>query len=401
MLVAGQLRDGRVDGAAVVVRYGPPGIDEGGTGMADKVELPRRQEDVTAAWLTDALRSTGMDVSVGAIRRSPIAEGIGMMSGLELLELEYGSGTGPPTMVLKVPATNEANLAVAQAFDLYRREVLFYRDVAERSSAWTPTVYYADIDGNDFVLLMEDLSGYRLGDQVEGCDLEESRMGMVWLGRHHASFWDRVEDPTLDFLPYVAPSYSSEGLEQGCRQGWDVMVDVFGDVLPDHIRAMKDEYLAAVPNLFAWMSTPPLTVVHGDFRMDNLFFGAGPDDEPLVAVDWQGTLRGRACQDIGYFMSGSVRTEVRREHERELIELWHGQLTEQGVTGYSTDDAWEDYRRGVLYVWIIAVVIAGTLDPTNERGLRWMAEMLRRSVAAIDDLDLIDLLDEFRRGAVA
>ena len=376
------------------------GATDGG-GAGRQVSLPSRLQDVTAEWLTDALRSTGMDATVGSVRHSPIGEGVGMMSGLELLELDYSQGDGPSTMVLKMPATNEANLAVAQAFQLYRREVLFYLDVAERSSAWTPTVYYADLDGDDFVLLMEDLSHLRLGDQVEGCGLDESRMGMVWLGKHHASFWGRVEDPTLDFLPYVAPSYSSEALEQGCRQGWDVMVDVFGDVLPAHIRDMKDDYLAALPNLFGWMSTPPLTVVHGDFRMDNFFFGDDPDDEPLVAVDWQGALRGRACQDIGYFMSGSVRTEVRREHERELIGLWHEQLTEQGVSGYSLDDAWEDYRRGVLYVWILAVVISGTLDPTNERGLAWMAEMLRRSVAAIEDLDLVELLHEFRRGAIA
>jgi hypothetical protein len=46
-------------------------------------------------------------------------------------------------------------------------------------------------------------------------------------------------------------------------------------------------------------------------------------------------------------------------------------------------------------VWIIAVVIAGTLDRTNERGHRWMAEMLKRSVAAIDDLGLIELLPQF------
>jgi hypothetical protein len=173
------------------------------------------------------------------------------------------------------------------------------------------------------------------------------------------------------------------------------MVEAFDDVLPDHITGLKEQYLAAAPGLFQWMATPPLTVVHGDFRMDNFFFGVEKGQEPLIAVDWQGALRGRATQDIGYFMSGSVRIEERRAHERELIGLWHQQLLEGGVTGYSLDDAWEDYRRGVLYVWIIAVVIAGTLDRTNERGHRWMAEMLKRSVAAIDDLGLIELLPQF------
>jgi aminoglycoside/choline kinase family phosphotransferase len=318
-----------------------------------------------------------------------------MMSGLELLELTYEAGEGPPLVVLKMPARNEANRAVADAFHLYEREVYFYRDLAARSAARTPTIYYADIDGSDFVLLVEDLSRYRLGDQVEGCSLEDARLGMVWLGKHHASFWDDVADPALAFMPDVWPSYSSEALQQGCAYGWDLMVEAFEDELPDHIRSLKERYLAAAPRLFEWMATPPITVIHGDFRMDNLFFGTGDDQEPLIAIDWQGCLRGRAAQDIGYFMSGSIPIEVRRAHERELIGLWHQHLVENGVTGFSAEDAWENYRRGVLYVWIIAVVIAGTLDRTNERGHRWMSEMLKRSVAAIDDLGLIDLLGEF------
>jgi len=176
------------------------------------------------------------------------------------------------------------------------------------------------------------------------------------------------------------------------------MVEAFDDIVPDHIRSLKERYLAAAPHLFEWMASSPLTVVHGDFRMDNLFFGTGDDQEPLIALDWQGCLRGRAAQDIGYFMSGSIPIEVRRAHERELIGLWHHHLVENGVRGFSPEDAWENYRRGVLYVWIIAVVVAGTLDRTNERGHRWMAEMLKRTVATIDDLGLIELLSEFERG---
>ena len=359
------------------------------------VPLPKRPEEVDAAWLTTALQAAGLDVRVRSFERAPIGEGVGMMSGLERLELDYEAGDGPPVMVLKMQAVNDANRAVAQAFDLYRREVLYYRDVAPRSAAWTPTIYFAEIEDNDFVLLMEDLSDYRLGDQVEGCGLEEARLGMVWLGKQHASFWGNVDDPSLEFLPYVYPSYSSDALLKGGAFGWDVMVEAFNDVLPSHIKGLKARYMAAAPGLFQWMATPPLTVVHGDFRMDNFFFGDREDQEPLIAVDWQGALRGRATQDLGYFMSGSVRIEERRAHERELIGLWHRQLVEGAVTDYSADDAWEDYRRGILYVWIIAVVIAGTLDRANERGHRWMAEMLKRSVAAIDDLGLIELLPDF------
>ncbi len=66
-----------------------------------------------------------------------------------------------------------------------------------------------------------------------------------------------------------------------------------------------------------------------------------------------------------------------------------------GVTDYSLDDAWEDYRRGIAYVWVIAVVIAGTLDRTNERAHEWMSAMIERSIATMEDLDIIDLIKDF------
>ena len=358
------------------------------------VPLPRLMSDVTPAWLTSAMQAAGHDVEVATVAATPLGVGVGMMSGLQSLAVTYAKGTGPALLVLKMPAENDVNRAVADLYHLYERETRFYRDVAPKSSAYTPIVYRADIDGNNFVLLLEDLSDYTLGDQVKGCTLEETKGGIAWLARHHASLWGQTDNPDFAFLPEVSPSYSSDGLMQGCAFGWVPMTELFGHVVPERIGALKDRYLAALPKLFDWMATPPLTVVHGDFRMDNLFFASFPGQEPLIAIDWQGSLRGRASQDIAYFLSGSVPVELRREHERALINQWHAGLVANGVTGFSADDAWEDYRKVVLYVWVIAVVIAGTLDPTNERGRQWISVMLERSIAAIDDLDLVALMDE-------
>lgn len=359
----------------------------------------RRPADVTmidAAWLTEALRSAGFAGEVATVRSTTIGEGVGMMSGLARLVVDYASGEGPSTLIAKSEATNEANLGVAQAFDLYRREVLFYRDLARRTSARTPEIYYADIDddGVGFLLLMEDLAGYRLGDQVEGCGNDEAMAGVEWMGRHHASFWDQTDDQDLGFLPLASPSYHSAALIQGYQLGWEPMLEAFDEIIPERYRAMNDAYLRAQPALFEWMATPPLTVTHGDFRMDNLFFGSPADGDPLIALDWQGALRGRGSQDLAYFLSGSVRTEVRRAVERDLVARWHAVLVEGGVENYSLEEAWEDYRHAVAFGWTVAVVIAGTLDRTNDRAHAWMSVMLERSVATMDDLDISGLVAE-------
>jgi hypothetical protein len=357
--------------------------------------LPLHVDGIDAPWLTAALRSAGLQVEVKSFRRGPLGEGAGLMSGIERVEVDYASGQGPAVLILKRPADNDGNRAVASTFHLYRREVLFYRDVAARCSAPTPHVYYAEIDdADDFVLLVEDLSAYRIGDQIAGATVAEAEATMRWMGRLHATFWDDVDDPSLEFLPLVHPSYSSEGLMQGAAFGWDPMVAAFPGVIPAHINALKDRFLAALPTVFDWMASAPLTLIHGDVRMDNLFFAAGDGQEPLIAVDWQGALRGRAAQDLGYFVLGNLPADIRRSEERRLLGLWHEELTAAGVVGYSLEDAWRDYRRGMLFAWRHATVIAGTLDHANERGRQYVEGMLARAVSAFDDLRLAELIDE-------
>ena len=49
----------------------------------------------------------------------------------------------------------------------------------------------------------------------------------------------------------------------------------------------------------------------------------------------------------------------------------------------------------MLVLWTYVTVIAGILDPSNERGKAWILEMIRRASATILDLKIIDLLPEF------
>jgi len=173
------------------------------------------------------------------------------------------------------------------------------------------------------------------------------------------------------------------------------MVAVAGDVLPPQLAEVKDRFLAAIPKLQEWITAPPRTIVHGDFRMDNLFFGRSPDHAPIAICDWQAPLRCKGAHDLANFLSQSLAVDVRRRRERELVGLWHAGLVEAGVAGYSAEQAWEDYRRAVLVLWTYVTVIAGVLDPANERGKAWILEMIRRASATILDLEILDLLAEF------
>ncbi len=360
--------------------------------------LPSKPDDLTASWLTAALRHGEVDGVVSGFHARTIGEGSGLMSVLLLLDLDYASGSGPSSVVVKLPTHNEANRATAIAYHCYQREVRYYLDAAHRSPARTPDIYFADVVGDEeMAIIMEDLSAYGQGNQVVGCGLPEAEACMDLVAQLHAAFWGDVDRPDLDFVPYHHPSYFSDGLHQGAVAFWDQLAELYGDAVPASIDALKDRYLAAIPGMQAWITGGPRTIVHGDFRLENMFFGQSAEHAPVAICDWQGILRGKGIHDVAYFLSQSLPIELRRAHERDLVARWHAGLVEGGVTAYGVEQAWEDYRRAVLYLWTYVAVIGGSLDPGNERGVGWMSEMVRRSAAAIEDLDTIGLLPEFEQ----
>ena len=138
----------------------------------------------------------------------------------------------------------------------------------------------------------------------------------------------------------------------------------------------------------------PLTLVHGDFRMENLMYGREPNHHEIVVIDWQGPLKARGMFDVSLFLGQSTKTEVRREHERALLERYLEGLKAGGVADVDWDFIWEDYQRCMLYNWIYTAVVAGTLDVSNEVAKRWMTKMVDRHAAASDDLDVFRFLPE-------
>src|SRR6476659_2718326 len=165
---------------------------------------PRHLRDVTAEWLTDCIRSDGDDGIVATFTATQLGEGVGMMATLNRLTLQYSSGTGPATLIVKFPGELEANLAVAAQFGLFLREVRFYQRAASRTAMHTPKIYAAEIDPNaEFVLLMEDLGGMRTGDQIVGCDEQETAAAVDELVKLHSAFWNSVNTAEFDFAPIV------------------------------------------------------------------------------------------------------------------------------------------------------------------------------------------------------
>ncbi len=357
--------------------------------------LPAMPAGLTAPWLTQALRRCGMlpdTVSVSSVDRQQVGEGVGMMSELSRLVLTYRGDDAddlPTSFIAKYPSQNPTNRDVAMSFNLYEREVRYFTELEPHTSAVSPIAYIARLEGSNFLLLLEDLGHYRTGNQIEGADQQDTAAGISELAKLHGAFWGKVDH--IDWVPHVSHSYHADNMQALTKVGWPAMADIFSEFLSDRVLAMQNSFMEQLPALQSAMDVAPVTLLHGDYRMENFLFGTQPGDHALAIIDWQGPLLGKGMVDVALLLGQSTKTDVRRATEAQMLRQYVDQLQGLGVE-YAMADAERDYRLALLYSWSYVAVVSGTLDASNERAFAWMSQMIARQVAATEDHNLDDLL---------
>jgi hypothetical protein len=352
------------------------------------LEIPKTPEALTTQWLSAALQA-----EVAAATYEPIAAGVGFLGKLGRLRLRYangGAGDGgnlPTTLIAKQPTLDQRSRQLAIMFRFYDREVAFYRDIGPQAGIRVPKLHHGASDpaSGDFVMLLEDLAPAALGDQVAGCSAEQARRAIAAIARCHARWWRNPKLAAFAWLP-VTNDPIHHFAQPAFQQCWPAFVQFVGDKLTPELKRTGEALGGHVIRMLDGVAGWPHTLVHGDYRADNLFFG-GPGGEALAAVDWQVSSRGGGAFDLAYFLSGNVTPQTRRAIEKDLVRLYVDTLAKNGVEGYGFDECFEHYRFGVLYCLVYSVIVIGTLDPSNARGLAMFHANFERVAAAIADLD--------------
>lgn len=353
--------------------------------------VPRQFEALTPAWLTGALRQAGVltDGAVTDIRAEPIGIGVGFLGQLARLRLSYDRpSAAPATMIGKLPTLDPGGRQICQLFKFYEREIRFYRELASRITVRVPRCYasYMDVDADDYLIFLEDFGALPMGDDAAGCSPAQAETAVRTIAGLHAAWWNSRELEALDWVPMSnAPVHQMA--EPAYQGSLPIFLDSFGDALTPRMRLVSEELAKHVVDLLNILAEPPITVAHGDYRLDNLFF-RGAD---VAAIDWQIAFRGNGVFDVAYFLGGCLDPAVRRREEIRLLRLWYD-LACGGRGGYSFDDARLAYRRAVLYCHVYTVIATGSLNPANERGMAVFRGWLARRSAAIEDLAAHELM---------
>jgi aminoglycoside phosphotransferase (APT) family kinase protein len=142
---------------------------------------------------------------------------------------------------------------------------------------------------------------------------------------------------------------------------------------------------------FRALGRGPRSLVHHDFRPDNMMFATAAGGRPITVLDWQSVGLGAGPLDLGYFLAGALAPEVRRAHEAELLARYHEGLKSGGVAGYDAEDLRRDYAKGGLHLMMIAFVSSMRVKQTA-RGDDMFMQMARSAAAHIHDNDALSLL---------
>jgi len=211
---------------------------------------------------------------------------------------------------------------------------------------------------------------------------------MTELAKLHAEFWE-------------SPRFGAElswvrSRENGQRSmGWERFVSAqllkvaekrFGPKMPDEFRRACVVVRTRRDVLEDLWARGPRTLVHGDPHLGNLFF----DADRVGFLDWQVIQHAPGMRDVSYFLCNSLRTELRRVHEADLIRHYLGTLGEREVHPIPFEDAWQQHRLFALYSWLAATFTAAAAG-LQDKDIA-MAGM-KTATASIIDLRSLQLVE--------
>ena len=358
--------------------------------------IPTSLDDITPEWLTAALADGGIPrgANITGYAAETIAAGAGFMSRLFRLRLDYDvAGPDlPGAIIVKLPWSDPDLRAVYARFGQHGREVRFYRELAANPHLPAPRCHHSGIDPitGDTVLLLEDMSGARQGDSVAGCGFDDARLAIVQLARFQASWWD---SPALAALEWMPSKAAEAALYQEIHPGaWRSLVEKAGAGMPRGLRQLGNRLGPDVPRIKAELTASPRTVVHGDYRPDNCFFSADAGQHRPVVIDWEFCVRGRGICDVATFITETFPAQQRREAEMELVRTYHAVLLDSGVSDYSFQECWHDYRLAMLELFIFWIVTGGYCAYEGDRATAYLHNTLGRIDAAITELGSLELI---------
>ncbi len=201
--------------------------------------------------------------------------------------------------------------------------------------------------------------------------------------------------------PPTIPGPNVEALrlrvESTYQEAWDEFARQHGQHLPRELLRLGGRLGEHLPHVLDRLASPPWTLVHGDYQLNNIFYG--PDGGIRAVADWQVIVRARGAMDVSHFLVRSLDPASRRAVEARLVDEYHALLIAGGVTDYSRRECWDDYRLAALSQFGLGIVLAyalaaGVPERDEEERIESIAAVVgARLIAALTELRPLEVLE--------
>jgi hypothetical protein len=326
------------------------------------VRVPAGPEDVTPEWLTSVLRT-----EVATAEWQTIGQGFGFTGLVGRVTMTGAS------VVVKLPMAEGETIsgyrAMAQRDVYFRRAALEARFYREIEDAPVPRLCYAAVDeaNERVVIVLEDLTSARQGDDLHGCSVEDASRVVERIAPFHARWRGRAPDGFPRWGDRI------EARQAGYDRNFGVFLERFGDRLPAEARTIAERLRPRLAEVVAPLVAREQTLIHGDLHLDNVLFDAPPDGRPVI-LDWQTPCIGPAILDVVMFVFGSLSVGDRRSAADDLL------------AGYPLDEI----RRALLSMF--AGVVGGLARPNLDELKGRERELVE---ATVDDEQYVSALLDY------
>jgi len=298
--------------------------------------------------------------------------------------------TAPKRLFLKMSNLNFPKLG--------KREVIFYNTVANHMSALSLIPCYdAKYDENTGKshILLEDISKthfqteYPIPPTYINC-----KRHIEGLAKLHALFWDN--DRLEEFAPKGKDYWGKYFDYEKEVKDQEKLVQNFLNFVGDRISKPSQNILNNSIEYFinyTWdchKEGKNLTLIHNDAHAWNALYPKDGIDEKMCFCDWQSFTVFKGTFDLAYFMGIHWHPERRKRLEKVLLRKYHEKLEESGITNYSWNECYNDYRSAIIIHLYDCVLWQWSTKKV--RAIVWWSH-LERALRAFEDLKCNELLN--------
>lgn len=363
--------------------------------------IPEGPAGYTAGWMRGALAAAGAPGAAGLAAvevDERFADDRGIGGQVVRVRLRYADGAppdAPASVVAKMPSAYEDTRRGGVFLSLPERELRFYRELAPAVPLRTARCWYADIDGDgdNFVLLLEDLGALPAGDDEAGASPADAGRVVADAAALHAAWW---RSPRFETLPWLPP-FGVRALlwQRNFATAWRTGREAVARLLPPELLPLGEALTRRLAAATRRLARRPPTLLHGDLRLDNLFFPLD-EEQPIAAVDWSNLATGPGAYDLAYFLSTALDPAERRARERDLLRRYLDALAEHGVEEAAFGATFDDYRLSFLepFARMTLLHVGGHAGKDGlARPPAVLAKFARNAGQAALDLDALALLE--------